>query len=144
MVENGIDFGGEENGGVMYGQHHPVRDGSMTMSLVLEIMAESSRPLSQLVSELPERAQSKDKVRCPNELKQSVLDALRAKVAAPRVDTMDGLKLIFPNDSWILVRPSGTEPIFRLYAEADTQQKVDKLISENKRLIEETIKALSA
>ena len=57
---------------------------------------------------------------------------------------MDGLKLVFADGSWILVRPSGTEPIFRLYAEADTQPKVDKLVSENKRLIEETVKALSA
>jgi phosphomannomutase len=57
---------------------------------------------------------------------------------------MDGLKLVFADSSWILVRPSGTEAIFRLYAEADTQQKVEKLVFENKKLIEETVKALSA
>ncbi len=51
---------------------------------------------------------------------------MRTKVTAPRVETMDGLKLIFEDGSWILVRPSGTEPIFRLYAEADAQPKVDK------------------
>ena len=78
------------------------------------------------------------------ELKQKVLEALRTKVAAPRVDTMDGLKLIFGDGSWILVRPSGTEPIFRLYAEADSQSKVDRLVSENKMLIEATVKSLSA
>jgi phosphomannomutase/phosphoglucomutase len=144
MVENGIDFGGEENGGVMYGPHHPVRDGSMTMAIILEIMARSGKPLSKLVAELPTYAQAKDKVACPNELKQGVLEDLRRKVAAPRVDTMDGLKLVFADSSWILVRPSGTEPIFRLYAEADTQSKVERLVSENKRLIEETVKALSA
>jgi phosphomannomutase/phosphoglucomutase len=144
MVENSIDFGGEENGGVMYGPHHPVRDGSMTMALILGIMAERGKPLSQLVAELPTYAQAKDKVSCPNEIKQRVLESLRTKVAAPRVDTMDGLKLVFADGSWILVRPSGTEPTFRLYAEADTQPKVDKLVSENKRLIEETVKALSA
>ena len=144
MVENGIDFGGEENGGVMYGPHHPVRDGSMTMALILNIMAEKGKPLSKLVAELPTYAQAKDKVRCPNELKQRVLEALRTKVAAPRVETMDGLKLVFGDGSWILVRPSGTEPIFRLYAEADTQPKVEMLVSENKRLIEETVKAFSA
>jgi phosphomannomutase/phosphoglucomutase len=144
MVENGIEFGGEENGGVMYGPHHPVRDGSMTMALVLGIMAGEGKSLSQLVAELPTYAQAKDKVRCPNELKQKVLEALRTKVAAPRVDTMDGIKLIFGDGSWILVRPSGTEPIFRLYAEADSQSKVDRLVSENKMLIEATVKSLSA
>ena len=144
MVENDIDFGGEENGGVMYGPHHPVRDGSMTMALILAIMAEGDKPLSGLVAELPTYAQAKDKVRCPNELKQKVLESLRTKVAAPRVDTMDGLKLVFEDGSWILVRPSGTEPIFRLYAEADTQPKVEKLVSENKKTIEDAVNALSA
>jgi len=144
MVENGIDFGGEENGGVMYGPHHPVRDGSMTMALILGIVAGRGLPLSRLVAELPTYAQAKDKVSCPNEIKQRVLDALRAKVSAPRVETMDGLKLVFPDGSWILVRPSGTEPIFRLYAESATRPNVEKLVSENKRLIEETVKSFSA
>lgn len=144
MVENGIEFGGEENGGVMYGPHLAVRDGSMTMALILGIMVERGEPLSRLVAELTAYAQVKDKVRCPNELKQKVLEELRTKVVAPRVDTMDGLKLVFTDDSWILIRPSGTEPLFRLYAEANSHLKVDKLVSENKRLIEETVKTLSA
>jgi phosphomannomutase/phosphoglucomutase len=144
MIENGIEFGGEENGGVMYGPHHPVRDGSMTMALILGIIAKEGKALSELVDELPTYAQAKEKIRCPNELKQRVLEVLRQKVSAPRLDTMDGLKLIFEDGSWVLVRPSGTEPIFRLYAEADTQPKVERLVSENKRLIEETVKALSA
>jgi phosphomannomutase/phosphoglucomutase len=144
MVENGIEFGGEENGGVMYGPHHPVRDGSMTMSLILAIMAETGNPLSNLVAKLPMYLQAKDRVSCPNELKNKTLEALRKKVAAPRVETMDGLKLVFSDGSWILVRPSGTEPIFRLYAEADTKQKVENLVLEYKRLIEETVQSLSA
>ena len=144
MIENGIEFGGEENGGVMYGPHHPVRDGSMTMALILGIIAKEGKALSELVDELPTYAQAKEKIRCPNELKQRVLEVLRQKVSAPRLDTMDGLKLIFEDGSWVLVRPSGTEPIFRLYAEADTQPKVERLVSETKRLIEETVKALSA
>ena len=144
MVENGIDFGGEESGGVMYGPHHPVRDGSMTMALILNIMADRRLPLSKLFDDLPHYTQAKDRVDCPNELKQPVLEALRIRVAAPRIETLDGLKLIFPDNSWILVRPSGTEPIFRLYAEADNQKKADELISKNKQLIEETVKNLSA
>ena len=128
----------------MYGPHLAVRDGSMTMALILGIMVERGEPLSRLVAELTAYAQVKDKVRCPNELKQKVLEELRTNVVAPRVDTMDGLKLVFTDDSWILIRPSGTEPLFRLYAEANSHLKVDKLVSENKRLIEETVKTLSA
>ncbi len=144
MVEHGIEFGGEETGGVMYGPHHPVRDGSMTMALILGIMADRGRPLSSLIEELPRYYQAKDRVVCPDEKKGAVLEALRKCIAAPRVETMDGLKLIFPDGSWILVRPSGTEPIFRLYSEADTQERADALLAENKRLIEETVKALNA
>jgi phosphomannomutase len=57
---------------------------------------------------------------------------------------LDGLKLIFDDGSWILIRPSGTEPVFRLYAEADTQKKADELVAVNKRLIEETVESFKA
>jgi phosphomannomutase len=57
---------------------------------------------------------------------------------------MDGLKLIFGDGSWILIRPSGTEPIFRLYAEANTQKKADKLVAENKSLIKATVESFNA
>ena len=144
MVEHGIDFGGEETGGVLYGPHHPVRDGSMTMSLILDIMSSRGKPLSVLVDELPRYSQAKENVKCPDAVKNQVLEVLREKVNAPRVDTMDGLKLIFDDGSWILIRPSGTEPIFRLYAEADTQMKADKLVAENKRLIKATVESLIA
>lgn len=142
MVEHNIMFGGEENGGVMYGFHNPVRDGSMTMALILWIMAKEGRRLSQLVSELPQYAQMKDRVRCPDNLKEKVLKLLETRVKAPKISKMDGLKLQYPDGSWILVRPSGTEPIYRLYAESDTPEKVAKLVKENKRLVEETINSL--
>jgi phosphomannomutase/phosphoglucomutase len=144
MVEKGINFGGEETGGVLYGLHHPVRDGSMTMGLILDIMSSRGKPLSVLIDELPRYSQAKDNVKCPDAVKNLVLEALRKKVTAPQVDTMDGLKLIFGDGSWILIRPSGTEPIFRLYAEADTQKKADKLVAENKKLIKATVESLNA
>ena len=126
----------------MYGPHHPVRDGSMTMALILGIMMETGRPLSTLVAELPYYSQLKDKIICPNEKKVRLLEALRGKISAPHVETLDGLKLSFPDKSWILIRPSGTEPIFRLYAEAATLQNVEDLMRVNKKIIEETLKTL--
>jgi phosphomannomutase/phosphoglucomutase len=144
MVEQGIGFGGEETGGVLYGLHQPVRDGSMTMSLILDIMSSRGKPLSVLVDELPRYSQAKDNVKCPDAVKKDVLEVLRKRVIAPHVDTMDGLKLIFGDGSWILIRPSGTEPIFRLYAEANTQKKADKLVAENKSLIKATVESFNA
>jgi len=142
MVEGGVMFGGEENGGIMYGPHQAVRDGSMIMALVLELMARTGKPLSRLFAELPQYAQVKDRAMCPNELKERTLEALNKRVKAPRIETIDGLKLCYDDGAWILFRPSGTEPVFRLYAEAATQERAQELVDENKRLIEETVSSL--
>ncbi len=143
MVEHGIELGGEETGGVLYGPHLPVRDGSMALALVLDIMSRRGKTLSALNAELPLYYQAKGRVNCPNGAKSRVLEALAARVRAPHVDRTDGLKLIFSGGDWILFRPSGTEPVFRLYAEADAQDKADELVAVNGRLIEEEVKAFN-
>jgi phosphomannomutase/phosphoglucomutase len=143
MVEKAYLLGGEENGGIMYGPHHPVRDGTMTMALILNIIARHGKPLSELILELPQYPKIKVGVWCPNHLKQSVLESIRVKAVAPKVDTTDGLKLFFPDDSWILVRPSGTEPKYRLYAEAQTEKRVNELVDEFKELITNEIESMS-
>ncbi len=142
MVEEGIPFGGEENGGIMYGPHLQVRDGSMALALIMEIMAETGKPLSQLFGELPQYSQRKDRISCPEELKEAVLEALRGRVDAPRVETIDGVKLIYDDESWVLFRPSGTEPIFRIYAEAGSPERVEALVEEHKSLIESVVESL--
>ncbi|TRO41312.1 phosphoglucosamine mutase, partial [Candidatus Bathyarchaeota archaeon] len=143
MVESGIPLGGEENGGIMYGPLLQVRDGTMAMALVLNIMARSGRPLSELLGGLPRYSQGKDRVPCPDEVKGRVLEELRGSVEAPRVETVDGLKLGYPDGSWILVRPSGTEPIFRLYAEAGSDERVEELVRELRALIESVVESLT-
>jgi len=143
MVENGIALGGEENGGIIYGPHQFVRDGAMAMALILGIMAREWRPLSELFEELPRYIQVKDRVACPDRLKQEALKALSGLVRASRVETIDGLKLWYPDESWILVRPSGTEPVFRLYAEAKDQGTATGLVEKHKNLIEEVVRSLS-
>ena len=142
MVEEGIPFGGEENGGIMYGPHLQVRDGSMALALIMEVMAETGKPLSQLFGELPQYSQRKDRISCPEELKEAVLEALRGRVDAPRVETIDGVKLIYDDESWVLFRPSGTEPIFRIYAEAGSPERVETLVEEHKSLIESVVESL--
>jgi len=139
MVEKGLKFGGEGNGGIMYGPHLEVRDGSMALALILEIIAKSGKPLSELFAELPQYSQMKDRVACPEEMKEKTLEVLRESVDAPRIETIDGVKLGYPDGSWVLIRPSGTEPIFRLYAEAGSPERVDKLIGEHKEQVESII-----
>ena len=143
MIEEGIPFGGEENGGIMYGPHLQVRDGSMALALLMEVMAKTGKPLSQLFGELPQYSQVKDRVPCPEELKAEVLESLREKVGAPLVETIDGVKLSYDDGSWVLFRPSGTEPIFRIYAEAGSPERVEALVKKHKLLIESVVESLS-
>ena len=143
MKEIEAKLGGEENGGVFYGPHQPVRDGAMTTALILEILAKTGRKLSELLNELPKYFIEKDKVNCPNELKVKVLERLYEELRKENLkfDTIDGAKIWF-KDSSILVRPSGTEPIFRLYSEAKNQEKALNLVKEYKEKLTNIIAKL--
>jgi phosphomannomutase/phosphoglucomutase len=123
-------LGGEENGGVFYGPHQAVRDGAMTTALVLGIMAKTGKKLSELIAEQPQYFLEKGKVECPEDKKEKVLKKLLEQVKGVNISTIDGVKIWFEDKSAILVRPSGTEPIYRLYAEAKNQEKALKLIKE--------------
>ena len=143
MVENGYRIGGEENGGIMYGPHLEVRDGCMVLALMLHYIATRKMPLSALIAEQPDLFKDKDKTPCPNHLKEEVLQKLVTRVDAPEISTMDGVKLVYDDGSWILFRPSGTEPIFRLYAESVSEKRVRELIDSHKAIVKEVVDELS-
>ena len=130
MKEVKAKLGGEENGGVFYGPHQAVRDGAMTTALILNIMAETGEKLSKLVAEQPQYFIEKGKIECPEDKKQKLLEKLLAQLKGANVNTLDGAKIWFEDKSAILLRPSGTEPAFRMYAEAKTQERATKLIKE--------------
>ena len=142
MIELGAPIGGEENGGIMYGPHLPARDGTMAMALLLHVMAERGKPLSELIAKQPIGAKGKDRIPCPNEVKEELLRRLPEVADAPEVNTMDGVKLSWPDGHWVMVRPSGTEPIARIYAEAETKERVTALIEDYKEKAGELIKSL--
>jgi phosphomannomutase/phosphoglucomutase len=144
MVENGYRIGGEENGGIMYGPHLEVRDGSMVLALMLHYIATRKMPLSELIAEQPKLFKDKDKTPCPNHLKDEALELLVTKVDAPEINTMDGVKLVYGDGSWILFRPSGTEPVFRLYAESVSEERVKELIESHKEIVKKVVEELSA
>jgi phosphomannomutase/phosphoglucomutase len=121
-------LGGEENGGVFYGPHQAVRDGAMTTALILGIMAKTGEKLSKLIAEQPQYFLEKGKVECPEDKKEKVLKKLLEQVKGASISTIDGVKIWFEDKSAILIRPSGTEPIYRLYAEAKNQEKALTLI----------------
>lgn len=144
MVENGHLIGGEENGGIMYGPHLAVRDGCMVLALMLHYVATRNKPLSELIKEQPTLFKDRDKTPCPNHLKTEVLESLASSVDAPEINTLDGVKLVYEDGSWVLFRPSGTEPIFRVYAESDSDERVRELIESHKRLVKKVVDELSA
>lgn len=120
MIEIGATFGGEENGGLIFPEHQYCRDAAMTTAKMLEIIA-TQGPLSELVKQVPVYHLDKRKVKCPNELKQQILETMTTMESDRRVDETDGLKIYF-DDGWTLVRPSGTEPIVRIYSEDKTEE----------------------
>jgi len=130
MKELKAKLGGEENGGVFYGPHQAVRDGAMTTALILGIMAETGKKLSALIAEQPQYFLEKGKVDCPEDKKEKVLKKLVEQAKGANVSTIDGVKIWFEDKSAILVRPSGTESVYRLYAEAKSQEKALKLVKE--------------
>jgi phosphomannomutase/phosphoglucomutase len=123
-------LGGEENGGIFYGPHQSVRDGAMATALILDIMAKTGKKLSKLLDELPKYFIEKGKVECKEELKKKVLEELIEQVQDLNTSTIDGLKIWFEDKSAVLIRPSGTEPIYRLYAESKTKERATRLVNE--------------
>ncbi len=116
MIEIGAVFGGEENGGLIFPEHQYCRDGGMTAAKMLEIVA-TEGPMSSLLAKVPEYCLDKRKMECPETRKEEVLARVVEVFAKERVDTTDGVKVYF-GEGWTLIRPSGTEPIFRIFSEA--------------------------
>ena len=130
MREVNAKLGGEENGGVFYEPHQAVRDGAMTTAMLLEIMAETGKKLSELVAEQPQYFIEKRKVECPNAKKEMLQTRIYEQVKDGNVSTIDGVKIWFNDQSSILIRASGTEPVYRLYAEAKRKEKAVELVEE--------------
>jgi phosphomannomutase/phosphoglucomutase len=138
LIETGAELGGEENGGVFYPPHQSVRDGAMTAAQVIEIMAVERKRLTELVAELPSYYSTKVKVPVPAEKKLALVDSLLRLTEDQDRITLDGVKLLF-DDGWILIRPSGTEPLYRCFSEAATQEDADRLAELGAKLIRKAI-----
>ena len=127
MVPTNALIGFEENGGFMYGKHNQVRDGCMTLALMLDLLA-SGKSLTDEIASLPPSFTTKDKVSCSPENVPKLISSLKEEF--PNSDTTDGIKISIDSKNWVMIRPSGTEPIVRVYAEAESQEKLDSLMSE--------------
>lgn len=139
MTEKNVLVGGEESGGLGTSLHIPERDGIFNGLLLLEAMAVTGKSLKELCDDLddefgPHRYHRIDK-KMTQEEKDTILNAaykIPSKIGrfeVERVDTKDGIKFYF-NHAWLLIRASGTEPLLRFYAEAESMTVVNELLHE--------------
>jgi phosphomannomutase len=127
MRDERAPVGGEGNGGVILRDVHLGRDAPVGAALLLQLLHEDDKPLSDIVAELPRYVIVKDKLNRPKARLDTVYEALRAAFPAATADSQDGLRLSWP-DRWVHIRPSGTEPIVRVIAEAPTNAEALDLV----------------
>ncbi len=141
-------LGGEESGGLSIRGHVPDKDGLLACLLMLELVAVERKPLSEIRKRLFKRVGSFYNVRLNFKLERmremvELQERLRVKPPLElaggsvwRIDEADGFKFILRDGSWLGLRPSGTEPAFRVYAEAPTEKKLDELVAAGKKLLQ--------
>ena len=140
MLNGGVVMGGEESGGMSIQGHIPEGDGILLGLLLLEVMADADKPLHELVAALlaeygpAQYARTDLKLTRPiakPDMVQMLLDLAPEKIAGVVVEdiqTTDGVKYYLADGSWLLIRPSGTEPVLRVYAEAPDDSRVRALL----------------
>lgn len=146
MVEEDVLLGGEESGGIAVKGHIPERDGIWMGLIIWEFMAKSGKTLDELINEVYEIVGEfkfeRNDLHITEELKQKIIANCKEdnyKSFGPynvsEVKTIDGFKYFFDDERWVMIRPSGTEPVLRTYAEAPTLEEVRTIL----RVTEETI-----
>ena len=113
-----VSFGGEGNGGLIYPDHQFCRDGGMTAAMMVTLLTSKKQPLSSLVDALPPSIMLKHKFHTGNA--EKILAVVQEKFSSDSLNLVDGIR-IDRKDAWALIRPSGTEPLVRLYVESPEQ-----------------------
>lgn len=135
MRSEGSPVGGEGNGGVILTEMHLGRDAPVGAAIILQLLLQEKRSLSSIVASYPRYSIVKDKLDRPRAPLDSVYSAMRTAFPEAEPDTQDGLRLTWP-DRWVHVRPSGTEPIVRVIAEAPSESEARRLIAGCRALLD--------
>lgn len=128
MQQQNAVIGGEGNGGVIYPHINFARDSLVGMALVLHLLADTGKTVTELLDQFPRYTLVKDKMVCPSDKIAAVLKMLRQEYASYPLDTRDGVKVTLP-DGWFLVRGSNTEPIIRVVAESNQESKAREIVA---------------
>src|SRR3954469_7148357 len=130
MLREAAAIGGEGNGGVIDPRIVPGRDSLVAMAYLLQLMAGTGKTVSQLVAELPRYEIVKHKFECRREDAERAVEALKKAFASEKVDTQDGIRIDWASQrAWVHARPSNTEPIMRIIAEAPERKLAEEQIA---------------
>jgi phosphomannomutase len=136
QAENAV-VGGEGNGGVILPALHHTRDAPLAVALILQHIVDEGVSASAAAARWPKYAIVKVKVSFPREALEAAFTALEQDLGAEVVDRTDGLRLAWPTrGAWLHVRPSGTEPVVRLIAEAREEERAQALIDRAATLLD--------
>ncbi|CAA6824440.1 MAG: Phosphoglucosamine mutase (EC [uncultured Aureispira sp.] len=140
MITENVLVGGEESGGIAAAGHIPERDGAWIGLLVLEFMAKTGKSIKELMEEVyalvGHFAFDRDDLHISNDKKLAIIENCKnnkytkfGDYTVQRVETLDGYKFYLSEDKWVMIRPSGTEPVLRVYAQGPTQEEVRNILS---------------
>lgn len=139
MINEDVLVGGEESGGLAVKGHIPERDGVWMGLIIFEFMAKTGKTLKELIQELYEKVGSfsfdRDDLHIKEEQKQAVIAKCKnapyevfGNYKVQNIETIDGFKFFLSDNEWVMIRPSGTEPVLRVYAQAPTPKDVRSIL----------------
>jgi len=147
MMSESVVIGGEESGGLSIKGHVPEKDGILACLLVVDLVAKKKKPLSKIYSEFVKKIgvfiDKKINYRIEEKYKQKLLELLRndppkkmGGIDVRDINRMDGVKLNFKDGNWMLIRPSGTEPLLRVYFESSSEEKIKQTQKDFEKILE--------
>jgi len=146
MVKRNSLIGLEENGGFMYGKLNQVRDGAMTTGLVLDMLTnypftdKNNSNFSDILGSLKNLAQFKTKFKIRSkEMANTIVTKCLEHGSPQKIENLDGIKIWLDEESWIMIRSSGTEPLVRMYGESTSRTLLDSKVREYTRIIENAL-----
>ena len=146
MVSENVLLGGEESGGIATAGHIPERDGIWIGLILFEFLAKSGKTLEDLIKEVYEVVGSfffeRIDLHISNDIKNNIVENCKkghytsfGKYEVKRVETIDGFKYFFDDNTWLMIRASGTEPVLRTYAESSSKEKCFDILEDARKTL---------